>query len=122
MQSCSFLSSQLRPSCRASQLGSETCGNRILWENCRALEVRRLITASSARQGLLLCAREKDSMGLLQYELRAAMRKWSAPCLAILMACAAPVAATAQNYPTHPIVLVSPFPPGGNVSLVARIV
>jgi tripartite-type tricarboxylate transporter receptor subunit TctC len=38
------------------------------------------------------------------------------------MALAAPVAASAQDYPTRPIVLVSPFPPGGSVSLVARIV
>jgi tripartite-type tricarboxylate transporter receptor subunit TctC len=38
------------------------------------------------------------------------------------MAIAAPLAASAQDYPTRPIVLVSPFPPGGSVSLVARIV
>jgi tripartite-type tricarboxylate transporter receptor subunit TctC len=50
------------------------------------------------------------------------MRKWTAPCLAVLMAIAAPVAATAQDFPTRPIMLVSPFPPGGSVSLVARIV
>jgi tripartite-type tricarboxylate transporter receptor subunit TctC len=41
---------------------------------------------------------------------------------AVLLALAAPVAASAQDYPARPIVLVSPFPPGGSVSLVARIV
>ena len=50
------------------------------------------------------------------------MRKLKASCLATLLALAAPVAASAQAYPTRPIVLVSPFPPGGSVSLVARIV
>src|SRR3984893_7345457 len=50
------------------------------------------------------------------------MRKWRASCLAVLMAFAAPLAASAQDYPTRPVVLVSPFPPGGSVSLVARIV
>src|ERR1700704_5296743 len=50
------------------------------------------------------------------------MRKWRAPCLAVLMAFAAPAAASAQGYPTRPVVLVSPFPPGGSVSLVARII
>jgi tripartite-type tricarboxylate transporter receptor subunit TctC len=50
------------------------------------------------------------------------MRKLKASCLAVLLAFAAPVAASAQGYPTRPIVLVSPFPPGGSVSLVARIV
>src|ERR1700730_2263114 len=50
------------------------------------------------------------------------MRKWRASCLAVLMAVAAPLAASAQDYPTRPVVLVSPFPPGGSVSLVARIV
>jgi tripartite-type tricarboxylate transporter receptor subunit TctC len=50
------------------------------------------------------------------------MRNRKAAGLAILLAFAAPVAASAQAYPTRPIMLVSPFPPGGSVSLVARIV
>jgi tripartite-type tricarboxylate transporter receptor subunit TctC len=50
------------------------------------------------------------------------MRKLKACCLAVLLAFAAPLTASAQGYPTRPIVLVSPFPPGGSVSLVARIV
>ena len=50
------------------------------------------------------------------------MRKFRAHALAILLACATPMAASAQDYPSRPIVLVSPFPPGGSVSLVARIV
>ena len=48
--------------------------------------------------------------------------KWGRACLVALVAIAAPLAAAAQNYPTRPVVLVSPFPPGGSVSLVARIV
>jgi tripartite-type tricarboxylate transporter receptor subunit TctC len=43
-------------------------------------------------------------------------------CLAVFLALNAPLVAQAQTYPTRPIVLVSPFPPGGSVSLVARIV
>jgi len=48
--------------------------------------------------------------------------KWRRACLVALVAIAAPLAAAAQDYPTRPVVLVSPFPPGGSVSLVARIV
>ena len=50
------------------------------------------------------------------------MRNWKVPCLAVAMALAASCAASAQDYPTRPVVLVSPFPPGGSVSLVARVV
>jgi tripartite-type tricarboxylate transporter receptor subunit TctC len=50
------------------------------------------------------------------------MLKWSTRCLAILAAVVMPLRAAAQDYPTRPVVLVSPFPPGGSVSLVARIV
>jgi tripartite-type tricarboxylate transporter receptor subunit TctC len=50
------------------------------------------------------------------------MVKLSAHCLAALLAIVAPSMTAAQDYPTRPVVLVSPFPPGGSVSLVARIV
>ncbi|HEY6256291.1 MAG TPA: tripartite tricarboxylate transporter substrate binding protein [Xanthobacteraceae bacterium] len=53
------------------------------------------------------------------------MLKWKVRCLAVLAvlaAFAAPLTAAAQDYPTRPVMLVSPFPPGGSVSLVARIV
>ncbi len=43
-------------------------------------------------------------------------------CWVVLLTLAAVLPAPAQDYPTRPVVLVSPFPPGGSVSLVARIV
>ena len=43
-------------------------------------------------------------------------------CWVVLLTFAALLPAAAQDYPTRPVVLVSPFPPGGSVSLVARIV
>jgi tripartite-type tricarboxylate transporter receptor subunit TctC len=50
------------------------------------------------------------------------MRNRTVLCLSLLLALAAPLTARAQTYPTRPVILVSPFPPGGSVSLVARIV
>jgi tripartite-type tricarboxylate transporter receptor subunit TctC len=50
------------------------------------------------------------------------LAKMSRSMAAVLLALAAPVPASAQDYPSRSIVLVSPFPPGGSVSLVARIV
>jgi len=42
--------------------------------------------------------------------------------LAILLPALAPVAAPAQNYPARTVTIVVPFPPGGSVDGVARIV
>jgi tripartite-type tricarboxylate transporter receptor subunit TctC len=42
-----------------------------------------------------------------------------AVALALLLACAA---AGAQDYPNRPVRMISPFPPGGSVDLIARLV
>jgi tripartite-type tricarboxylate transporter receptor subunit TctC len=47
------------------------------------------------------------------------MRRWAAAAL-VLLATALP--AGAQDYPNHPITLIVPFPAGGGVDAVARIV
>ena len=44
---------------------------------------------------------------------------WAAAVFALLLAA---LPAAAQDYPTHPITLIVPFPAGGGVDAVARIV
>lgn len=48
------------------------------------------------------------------------MKTWS--MLLLAAALAAPTLATAQDWPTRPVHLVVPYPPGGNVDTAARIV
>jgi tripartite-type tricarboxylate transporter receptor subunit TctC len=47
-------------------------------------------------------------------------RAFQISVLAITFAVTAAVSATAQSYPTQPITIIVPFPPGGNSDLVIR--
>jgi tripartite-type tricarboxylate transporter receptor subunit TctC len=53
---------------------------------------------------------------------RAIVTALAAGVLVAGFAIAAPMRAGAQDYPTHPITLIVPFPPGGGVDLVGRLV
>jgi len=43
------------------------------------------------------------------------------PCVALALALAAPGLADA-DYPTHPVKVVSPYPPGGTVDILSRLI
>jgi tripartite-type tricarboxylate transporter receptor subunit TctC len=58
---------------------------------------------------------------LFGVRLLCAARLAAAALLAMLVG-AAPGAASAQAYPDHPITLIVPFPPGGGVDLIGRLV
>ena len=47
-------------------------------------------------------------------------RAFQISVLAITFAVTAAVSATVQSYPTRPITIIVPFPPGGNSDLVIR--
>ena len=50
------------------------------------------------------------------------MKKTGVRLLAALAVALVPLVASAQNFPTRPITIVVPYPPGGLIDLVARII
>jgi tripartite-type tricarboxylate transporter receptor subunit TctC len=48
--------------------------------------------------------------------------RWAAVCFAAMAALAWAVSATAQDYPNRTVTLVVPYPPGGGVDVLARVV
>jgi tripartite-type tricarboxylate transporter receptor subunit TctC len=49
------------------------------------------------------------------------MRRARAALLALAALLCAPLALRAQDYPSHPITLIVPYPPGGGVDTIARV-
>jgi tripartite-type tricarboxylate transporter receptor subunit TctC len=49
------------------------------------------------------------------------MRRAGAVLLAFAALLCAPLASRAQDYPSHPITLIVPYPPGGGVDTIARV-
>jgi tripartite-type tricarboxylate transporter receptor subunit TctC len=43
-------------------------------------------------------------------------------CLVVAALCALVVSAAAANYPTRAVTIIVPFPPGGGVDAMARVV
>jgi tripartite-type tricarboxylate transporter receptor subunit TctC len=50
------------------------------------------------------------------------MRKWMPVALIASLLALAALAATAQDYPTHPIRMIVPYPPAGGTDIVARTI
>src|ERR1044071_3002430 len=62
-----------------------------------------------------------NAADVLTHETRCDMRKLNLTFTALVFVVAGILGASAQGYPTRPISVVVPFPPGGQVDTVARL-